>query len=180
MWLLEMRRKGGLQDGDEQRIPELLGLGQAAARTRPSALGVDALGEADEDPDEYDREPTSETMVAFEEAVVERELEIYYRGTRDSLVVVSTDPRGSSHHGDNTDHNRDDTPGQSDRRSMQRHMVLEGADDDEDEPGDARGGTARVNTTNVLDETGQEDAPPKGAPLIKVLEYAREDITSSI
>lgn len=73
----QTRRKGGLQDGDEQRIPELLGLGQTTARTGPSALGVDALGEADEDPDENDREPTSETMVAFEEAAVEHELETY-------------------------------------------------------------------------------------------------------
>lgn len=69
-------------------------------------------------------------------------------------MVVSTDPRGSSHHGDNTDYNCDNTPGQSDRRSMQRHMVLEGSDDDEDKPGDTGSSAAGVNATNVLDEPG--------------------------
>ena len=88
-------------------------------------------------------------------------------------MVVSTDPRGGSHHGDNTDHNRNDAPGQSDRRCMQRHMVLEGTDNDEDEPGNAGGSTAGVNTTNVLDETGQEDAPPEGTPLMKMSEHAQ-------
>ena len=43
--------------------------------------------------------------------------------------------------------------------------MLEGADGEEEEPSNTASSTTRVNTTNVLNETGQEDAPPKRSPL---------------
>lgn len=44
-------------------------------------------------------------------------------------------------------------------------MVLEGADDGVDEPGDTRDSASRVDTTEMLQETSQEDAPPQRGPL---------------
>ena len=61
---------GDLQDSDEQRIPELLGLDEVVAVAVEVAVGgVVAVGDADEDPDEDDRGPARETVVALEEAV---------------------------------------------------------------------------------------------------------------
>ena len=58
-----------LQDSDEQRIPELLGLDEVVAvAVELAGIGVVAVSDADEDPHEDDRGPASETVVALEEA----------------------------------------------------------------------------------------------------------------
>ena len=58
-----------LQDGDEARIPDLLGLDQVVAvAVELASLGVVAVRNADEDPEKDDREPAGETVVALEEA----------------------------------------------------------------------------------------------------------------
>ena len=80
-------------------------------------------------------------------------------------MVVGTNPWHSSEHDHIHDNQGDDTPREDDRRRVHRDMVLEGADDEEEEPGDTSSGAAGVDTTNVLDEAGKEDAPPEGSPL---------------
>ena len=65
----ELQRRGDSQDGDEERIPELLGLGKVVAVAVELARGgVVAVVDADEDPDHDDGAPASETVVALEEA----------------------------------------------------------------------------------------------------------------
>ena len=80
-------------------------------------------------------------------------------------MVVRTDPGCRSDHRHPDHDQRDNTPGQDDRGSMLGEPVLEGADDEEEEPSNSTGGATRVDTTNVLDEAGKEDAPPEGSPL---------------
>lgn len=80
-------------------------------------------------------------------------------------MVVSTNPGSGCEHR-HVDHNQgDDTPGQDGGRSVLGDVVLECADDEEEEPGDTTRSAARVNTTDVLNETGQEDTPPERGPL---------------
>ena len=72
-------------------------------------------------------------------------------------MVVGTNPWHSSEHDHIHDNQGDDTPREDDRRRVHRDMVLEGADDEEEEPGDTGSGAAGVDTTNVLNEAGKED-----------------------
>lgn len=80
-------------------------------------------------------------------------------------MMVGTNPRGCSEHDYIDDNQGDKTPSEDDRRSVIRKMVLEGANDQEEEPSHTCRGAAGVDTTNVLNEAGQEDTPPKGSPL---------------
>ena len=80
-------------------------------------------------------------------------------------MVVSTDPGSSGDHGHDSDDNGDNTPAEDDFWCVVRHMVLEGAHDGVDEPGDTRDGASRVNTTEMLQETSQEHTPPQRGPL---------------
>ena len=57
-----------LQERDEERIPELLSASETWAGAGEATLGVHGIGGADVDPNECDGSPTSETMVALEEA----------------------------------------------------------------------------------------------------------------
>ena len=57
-----------LQERDEERIPELLSASETGTRAGEAALGVNGIGGADVDPNECDGGPTSETMVALEDA----------------------------------------------------------------------------------------------------------------
>ena len=57
-------------------------------------------------------------------------------------MVVSTDPRSGSDHSDDDNDQSDDTPCEDDRRSVLGYMVLEGADDEENEPSNTRNGAA--------------------------------------
>ena len=81
------------------------------------------------------------------------------------LVMVLPDPRGSS----NSDHDSDDscnyTPGEHNSGSVLLDMILERANDNVDEPCDTCGCAARMDATNVLDETCQENSDPKRRPL---------------
>lgn len=80
-------------------------------------------------------------------------------------MVVGTNPGCCGDHGDNRHDDRDNTPCQSDRGSIVGISVLEGADDSVYEPDDPGCGATGVDTTNVLDEARQEDAPPERSPL---------------
>ena len=57
-----------LQERDEERIPELLSASETRAGASETTLGVNGIGGADVDPNECDGSPTSETMVALEDA----------------------------------------------------------------------------------------------------------------
>ena len=81
------------------------------------------------------------------------------------LVVVGTDPRGRGEHDYIDDHEGDDTPCEDDCGRVLRYVVLEGTDNQEEEPSNTTSGTAGVDTTDMLDEAGEEDTPPKGGPL---------------
>lgn len=131
-----------------------------------TGLGVVAVGDTDEDPHEDDRRPTSETVVTLEEAFRDSSVCMLVDITRKHiLVVVGTNPGSGREHRHVDDYQGDDTPGQDDSRSVLGDVVLECADDEEEEPSDTTGSAARVNTTNVLDETGQENTPPERGPL---------------
>ena len=80
-------------------------------------------------------------------------------------MVVRPNPWCGGTHSDNGYNNSQDTPCEDYFWCVFRDMVLEGADDEEEEPGDTSSGAAGVDTTNVLDEAGKEDAPPEGSPL---------------
>jgi hypothetical protein len=69
-------------------------------------------------------------------------------------VVVSADPRSSSHHRNNYDHQGNDTPRENHLGSVLCDVALESTDDQEDEPGNTRGSASRVNATDLLNETG--------------------------
>ena len=84
---------------------------------------------------------------------------------RYSLVVVSTNPGSRSNHCDDDNDEGDDTPCEDYGRSMLGDMVLEGPNDQEYEPSDAGRGASRVNTTELLNETCQEDTQPQWRPL---------------
>ena len=80
-------------------------------------------------------------------------------------MVVGTNPRSGSKH-DHVDHYQsNNTPCEDGCGGMVRVAMLERADSKEEEPSNAGGSAAGVDTTDVLDETGQEDTPPKGCPL---------------
>ena len=79
--------------------------------------------------------------------------------------MVCANPRCSGHHRQSTDRHGDDTPSKNDLGGVFHDVVLEGADDEEDEPGDTGCRTARVDTTDVLQETCPEDAHPERSPL---------------
>ena len=57
-----------LQERDEERIPELLSASKTRTGAGEATLGVNGIGGADVDPDECDGGPTSETVVALEDA----------------------------------------------------------------------------------------------------------------
>ena len=57
-----------LQDGDEEGIPELLSADGVATLSGEGAIGLDTVVQADKDPDEDDRQPSCEAVVALEEA----------------------------------------------------------------------------------------------------------------
>ena len=79
--------------------------------------------------------------------------------------MIGANPGCRGDHGDDCDDNANNTPSKSHLRCVLLDVVLERADHSEDEPGDTRRGTARVNTTDVLNETGPEDAHPQRRPL---------------
>ncbi len=67
--LTDGRPRDSDKDGDRKGIPELLSLDGVAALSGERAIRAQTVGQADEDPDEDDRKPSSETMVALEEAM---------------------------------------------------------------------------------------------------------------
>lgn len=79
--------------------------------------------------------------------------------------MVGPNPGRSSNHGDHGDDDTKDTPGEDGGRSVLDMTVLEGANDGVDEPGDTGGGAARVDASEVLQETGQEDTNGQRRPL---------------
>ena len=79
--------------------------------------------------------------------------------------MVRANPGRSSNHSDNSDHNTDNAPGKHYLRCVLLDMVLEGANDREDEPRNSRGGTPRVNPADVLKEACPEDTHPQRRPL---------------
>ena len=79
--------------------------------------------------------------------------------------MVRTDPRSGGNHGDHSNDDTENTPGEDGRRSVLDMAVLEGADDGVDEPGNAGGGAAGVDASEMLQETGQEDTKRKRGPL---------------
>ena len=74
------------------------------------------------------------------------------------LVVVGTNPWGSSNHSNDNDYQSDDTPCEHDLGSVLGDVVLESADDQEDKPCNTGGCAAGVNTAKLLNKTGEEDA----------------------
>ena len=80
-------------------------------------------------------------------------------------MVVSTDPGSSSEHRHHCNDHREDTPSEHSGRRVVLITVLEGSHHSVDEPGDTGGGTARVDTSEMLQETGQEDTNREGCPL---------------
>lgn len=80
-------------------------------------------------------------------------------------MMVRADPWRGCGHGDGCENNSDNTPCEDDSGSVLGDMVLESAHDDPDEPGEARDGTSRVDTTNVLDKSSPENSDPQGRPL---------------
>lgn len=67
--LADGRPRDSDEDGDREGIPELLSLDGVAALSSERAIGAQTIGQANEDPDEDDRKPSGETMVALEEAI---------------------------------------------------------------------------------------------------------------
>ena len=66
----EQKKLRDLQDGDEQRIPEILGHDEVVAiAVEFASLGVVAVRNADEDPHEDDGSPASEAVVQLKEAI---------------------------------------------------------------------------------------------------------------
>lgn len=59
------------------------------------------------------------------------------KGERDILVMVRTDPGRRSNHSNNRDYDANDSPSEHNLGRMLLDVVLEGADDGEDEPRDA-------------------------------------------
>lgn len=80
-------------------------------------------------------------------------------------MVVLPNPRSRSDRDYMNDHEGDNSPCKHDSRGVVSDMMLEGADNLEEEPGYTGDGAAGVDTTNVLDEASEEDSPPKGGPL---------------
>lgn len=80
-------------------------------------------------------------------------------------MVVLPNPRSRSDHDYMNDHEGDDSPSKHDSRGVVVDMMLEGADNLEEEPGYTGDGTAGVDATNVLNETSEENSPPNGGPL---------------
>lgn len=79
--------------------------------------------------------------------------------------MVCTNPGSSGNHGHNSDDDAEHTPREDRSGSVVDGTVLECADDGVDEPCDTGGGTSRVNTAEMLEETSQEDADGKRSPL---------------
>ena len=67
--LKHMSQLGGdSQDRNSQSKPELLGLDGMTPRSSECTVGPQAVGQADEYPDENNRDPACKSMVEFEEA----------------------------------------------------------------------------------------------------------------
>lgn len=81
--------------------------------------------------------------------------------------MVGANPGRSSNHGDHSNDDTENTPGEDGGRSVLDMTVLEGANDGVDEPGDTGGGAARVDASKMLQETGQEDTNGKRGPLCR-------------
>lgn len=71
-----------------------------------------------------------------------------------SLVMVRPDPRSSGNHGHDCDDHRNNAPREYDLGCMFRNMVLECANNNVDEPGNAGCGAAGVDASEMLQETG--------------------------
>ena len=78
---------------------------------------------------------------------------------------MRTNPRGGSSHGYATSAYCDDTPTENDLRDVLRDVVLEVANDDEDEPSNARDCGTGVDASNVLQECSPPNAYPEWCPL---------------
>ena len=89
-------------------------------------------------------------------------------------MVVFANPWGRSKHDHVGHHEGDNTPSEDDRRGVLGNMVLEGPNDEEEEPSNAAGSATRVDTTDVLNEAGKEDAPPERSPLQSVCQICAE------
>ena len=74
--------------------------------------------------------------------------------------MVSANPWGGGEHNDIDRYQGDHTPCHDRSRGVFRVAVLERADGEEEEPRDATRSTTGVNTTDVLNKAGQENAPP--------------------
>ncbi len=70
---------------------------------------------------------------------------------------MSTNPRCSSDHGHDRNYYAEDAPREDRRWSMVDTTMLESAYDCVDEPCDTRGSTTRVDTTEMLKKTSEED-----------------------
>ena len=75
------------------------------------------------------------------------------------MVMVPDYWRSSSQDNDR-DYERDDAPCKDDLRRVIQRMSLEGTDNEEDEPCDARCGTARVDAADMLYKAREEYPQP--------------------
>lgn len=80
-------------------------------------------------------------------------------------MVVSTNPWSSGEHDHVDYHQCDDTPSKYSSRCVVCIAVLECADREEEEPSDTASRTSGVDTTDMLNEASQENAPPERSPL---------------
>lgn len=104
----------------------------------------------------------------FKEAAIAALVNIYrieFEHAVYSLMVVMADPWCRSNKNNDDDDECDDAPCKDDLRRMLHHTILEGADNDKDEPCNTGGRAARVNATDMLDEARQEYSPPERGPL---------------
>ena len=81
------------------------------------------------------------------------------------LVVICANPGSSGYHREEANGDRDDAPSEHDLRCVLHDVRLERADDEEDKPCDTGGGTAGVDTTDMLEEACPEDTHPERGPL---------------
>ena len=69
MWSHHFKRSVNSQDGDEDRIPELLGANNLVTIGSERTIRIGAVDKRDEDPDADNAEPARKAVVALEEAV---------------------------------------------------------------------------------------------------------------
>ena len=93
---------------------------------------------------------------------------------------MCANPQGGGDHSYDCHHDADNALGKYNLGSVLRDVMVEGSDYSEDEPGNAGGSTPRMNTPNMLQETGPEDTHPQGRPLRNSIRSRGLTITDAI